>query len=130
MGAPRMTRKAIAATVLALVATACGGTTPPPAPIGPTEPGDPVAGAAVYGGSCATCHRVDLQGIDGLGNQLLPNEFVASNSEEELADFISIGRPADDPANTAGIDMPPRGGNSGLSDQDLRDVAAYLKAQQ
>jgi cytochrome c553 len=26
--------------------------------------------------------------------------------------------------------MPPRGGNPTLSDQDMRNVAAYIKAQQ
>lgn len=125
-----MRRSTITAALLALALTACVAADPPTQPSGPTGPGDLVAGAAVYSGSCAACHRMDLQGIDGLGNRLAPNAFVAVNSEEDLAAFIAVGRPADDPDNTQGIDMPARGGNPSLSDQDLRDVAAYLKAQQ
>jgi disulfide bond formation protein DsbB len=41
-----------------------------------------------------------------------------------------MGRPTSDPANTAGVDMPPSGGNPSLTAQDLADVASYLLAQQ
>lgn len=116
--------------VLALVLTACGGGTQPTTTSGELVPGNPVAGAAVYSGTCATCHAPDLSGIDGLGNPLVDSEFIASLSEDELAAYIAVGRPSNDPANTTGISMPARGGNPTLSDQDLLDVAAYLKAQQ
>ena len=128
-----MIRVAMAVVVsVALLVAACGGgsgseTTQPS---GSAGAGDPVAGAPVYQGTCATCHGGDLQGIEGLGKGLAPNDFVATNSEEQLAAFIAIGRPAGDPANMTGVDMPPKGGNPSLSDQDLRNVSAYLKAQQ
>lgn len=122
------------AAALTLVAAACGGgdggdeTTT--APSGDAGSGNAVAGASVYSGTCAACHGPDLAGIDGLGKPLAPSEFVAANSEDELVAFIKVGRPAGDPENTQGVDMPPKGGNPALSDQDLQDVAAYLKAQQ
>jgi mono/diheme cytochrome c family protein len=133
----RMRHRKVAAliAVLALVVAACGGgdgggdggsTTTP----GAVGAGDPIAGASVYSGTCATCHGPDLAGIDGLGKPLAPSDFVASNSEEELIAFLKVGRPAGDPLNTQGVDMPPKGGNPSLTDQDLANVSAYLKAQQ
>ena len=129
-------RLAILAAVLALVLAACGGGSDSSGESGggggavEVEAGDPVNGATVYKSTCAACHGPDLQGVDGLGKGLVPNEFVATSTEEELANFINIGRPAGDPANMTGVDMPPRGGNPSLTDQDIRDVSAYLKAQQ
>ena len=128
-------RIAIIGAVLVLILAACGGSDSSGDSGGgggavEVQAGDPVNGSTVYKGTCAACHGPDLQGVDGLGKGLVPNEFVATNTEEELASFINIGRPADDPANMTGVDMPPRGGNPSLTDQDLRDVSAYLKAQQ
>lgn len=91
---------------------------------------DPVAGATVYSGTCSACHGPNLEGIDGLGKPLAPSAFVAANTEDELVAFIKVGRPTSDPANTQGVDMPPKGGNPSLDDQDLHDVSAYLKASQ
>ncbi|MDK1010077.1 MAG: c-type cytochrome [Actinomycetota bacterium] len=130
----KMKHMIVLVALLALTLAACGGggadggdtaTTAPPA----TGAGDPIAGADVYQGTCSACHNPDLAGIDGLGLPLAPSEFVASMSEQDLADFIAKGRLIDDPANTVGIDMPQRGGNPSLSDQALLDVAAYIKAQ-
>lgn len=90
--------------------------------------GDAAAGATVYTGTCATCHGPTAGGVDGLGKPLAPSEFVVANSEDELVAFIKVGRPTSDPANTQGVDMPPKGGNPSLSDQDLHDVAAYIKS--
>ena len=128
-------RLAIIGAVLVLALAACGGGSDSSGDSGgggavEVEAGDPVSGSTVYKSTCSACHGADLQGVDGLGKGLAPNEFVAANSEEELAAFINIGRPAGDPANMTGVDMPPRGGNPSLTDQDIRDVSAYLKAQQ
>lgn len=118
------------ALVLGACATGNGagsGTTPA---IEDTQPGNPLAGATIYTSSCASCHAADLGGIDGLGNQLAPNNYIATTSEEDIAILVGVGRPTSDPLNTSGIDMPSRGGNPNLTDQDLRDVAAYLKGLQ
>lgn len=120
--------------VLALALAACGGgssdggsdTTATTAPSGGS--GDIAAGSAVYAGTCVACHGGNAEGIEGLGKPLAPSDFVKDNSEQELAAFIAVGRPAGDPANTQGVDMPPKGGNPSLDDQDLLDVAAYLKS--
>ena len=117
---------------LSLALAACGGTssgatdtTDAPA----VEAGDPAAGIDVYKSTCRNCHGADLQGVAGLGRPLAPSLFVVENTEDELAAFIAIGRPADVPDNTQGVAMPPKGGNPSLSAQDLLNVAAYLKAQ-
>ena len=127
-------RLAILGAVLVLVLAACGGGSDSSGDNGggavEVGAGDPVNGSVVYKSTCSACHGADLQGVDGLGKGLAPNEYVATSTEEELANFINIGRPAGDPANMTGVDMPPRGGNPSLSDQDIRDVSAYLKAQQ
>ena len=120
--------------ILALALAACGGSSDGDTDTTATttasggDSGDIAAGSAVYAGTCVACHGTNLEGIDGLGKPLAPSEFVASNSEQELADFIKVGRPAGDPDNTQGVDMPPKGGNPSLDDQDLLDVAAYLKS--
>lgn len=95
-----------------------------------TSPGNPTAGETVYAGTCTACHRADLSGIDGLGKPLAPSAYIAGMSEIDLAAFIAAGRSTDDPTNTTGVDMPPKGGDTSLSAQDLRDVAAFLKARQ
>ena len=123
-------RVAVAIAITALTVAACGPSTPVNTSLGPTSAGDPLAGVPVYVGNCAPCHGRDLQGINGLGVGLSPNAYVAEADEQELAAFLAVGREADDPLNMQGIAMPPRGGNPSLTDQDLRDVAAYLKAQQ
>lgn len=115
---------------LALALTACGGgdsgddspaTTAPSA-----SAGNVVNGAAVYAGTCVACHGANQEGVDGLGKPLAPSAFVVANTDEELVAFIKVGRPTSDPENTQGVDMPPKGGNPSLNDQDLLDVAAYL----
>ncbi len=127
-------KMAMLVTAAVLVVAACGGgddgSSDTTTAGGGSSSGDPIAGAAVYSGTCSACHGADLTGIDGLGKPLAPSAFVADNSEDELAAFIAVGRPTSDPENTQGVDMPPKGGNPSLNDQDLLDVAAYLKAQQ
>jgi mono/diheme cytochrome c family protein len=123
----------ILVAVLALALAACGGSSDDggadtTAAAG-VEAGDPVPGADIYEGTCATCHGTDLKGMDGLGKPLAPSAFVVENTEGELAAFIAVGRPTSDPLNTQGVDMPPKGGNPSLDAQDLLDVSAYLKAQ-
>lgn len=120
----------IVVVVAGVVVASCGGgasTTTTFA--GPVQPGDPVVGAKVYTGVCAACHSRDLSGVDGLGKPLAPSDVVASLTEEALMQLLIDGRSAEHPDNDTGIDMPPRGGNPSLTDQDLADVAAYLKAQ-
>ncbi|GIL15072.1 MAG: hypothetical protein BroJett039_02450 [Chloroflexota bacterium] len=118
-------------TLLAL-GVACGpgvkGAVPTTGPVGePTSRGDVAKGKTVYAGTCAACHGPDAQGVPNLGKDLVTSEFAKGLSDDDLVKFITKGRPASDPANTTGIDMPPRGGNPALKEKDLYDVVAYLR---
>ena len=77
---------------------------------------------------CAACHGQDARGITGLGKDLVDSEFVHSLSDEELVDFIKTGRPIWDANNTTGLDMPPKGGNPALTDEDIFAIVAYLRS--
>lgn len=130
-----MRKLLIVFAILALALAACGGgssddgdtdTTPTTTPS--AESGDIAAGSVVYSSTCVACHGANAEGIEGLGKELAPSQFVVDHTEAELAAFIKVGRPAGDPDNTQGVDMPPKGGNPALDDKDLLDVAAYLKS--
>jgi mono/diheme cytochrome c family protein len=93
-------------------------------------PGDPLAGAPVYRGICSNCHGIDLGGVSGLGRSLVPSSFITDQSDDDLVAFIIEGRPIDHPDNITGVAMLPRTGNPSLSDQDIANIVAYIKAQQ
>lgn len=119
--------------VLALAVAACGGSDDggddsPTTTAAVGAVGNVVDGAVVYESTCTSCHGANLEGIDGLGKALAPSDFVAANSESDLAEFIKVGRTTSDPLNTTGVDMPPKGGNPSLDIKDLHDVSAYLKS--
>jgi mono/diheme cytochrome c family protein len=80
--------------------------------------------------TCAICHGLDGKGSPGLGKNLHSNQFVQGRSDDGLVEFLKVGRPASDPQNDRGIDMPPRGGNPALQDGDLRLIGAYLRSLQ
>lgn len=127
-----MTRKlSILIAALAVAVASCGGSGSEsagadtvPVEIGPA---DAAAGENVYNSICVACHGGGGEGITGLGKPLVANPFVAGLDESELVAFIKEGRKASHPDNTTGVDMPPRGGKDDLSEQDLVDVAAYLR---
>lgn len=89
--------------------------------------GDAEAGKAHYDSVCIACHGADATGLPNLGKDLTNSEFTQSLTDQELVDFIKMGRSVGDPENTTGVDMPPKGGNPALSDQDLYDIVAYLR---
>ena len=108
-------------TIALLVGTiGCGG--------GGSEGGTDLArGEKLYRQTCATCHGMQGEGIDRLGKSLIGNEFVALNSDSALLEFIIEGRSATHPDNTQGVDMPPRGGNARLTDDDIAAIIAYTR---
>jgi disulfide bond formation protein DsbB len=55
------------------------------------------------------------------------SEFVRTQSDDALVEFIKVGRQPDDPANTTGIAMPPKGGNPAITDGDLYNIVAWLR---
>jgi disulfide bond formation protein DsbB len=121
---------------LALSLAACGGDTAP-APTIAATPTTAVAAASVgnvangetlFVGTCSACHGPDATGIAGLGKNLRTSTFVSGLTDDELLQFIQTGRPAADPANTTGVDMPPRGGNPALTDANITDIIAFLRS--
>ena len=88
---------------------------------------DTVRGGQIFEANCALCHGQAGEGKPMLGKDLRDNDFVKVMSDEELVDFLRVGRSADHPLNDRGMDMPPKGGNPALTDEDLARIAAFLK---
>jgi disulfide bond formation protein DsbB len=91
--------------------------------------GDAADGQELFNATCASCHGQDAEN-PSVGKDLRDNAFVQDNSDAELVAFVKKGRPASDPDNTTGTDMPAKGGNPSLSDEDLESIATYLKSLQ
>lgn len=93
-------------------------------------PGDPQKGMTLYGQDCAVCHGANLEG--GIGAVLNPIDKLPGvpNPLDPafLIKTITDGRQPQpgDPKQTA---MPPKGGHSELTDQDVKDIAAYIIQQ-
>lgn len=127
----------LAIVVLSLVA--CGGGAATPAPAKPTEApkateappaakSDAVAGKKLYDSACIACHGPDAVGVQGLGKSWVTSEFIKTQTDAQILDFVKKGRLASDPANTTGVDMPAKGGNPALTDQNLQDIIAYMRS--
>lgn len=86
------------------------------------------AGETLFLASCSACHGADARGIPNLGKDLVASEFIDGLSDDELVTFISTGRPIWDPLNTTGVDMPARGGNPALSNEDISAIVAYIRS--
>ncbi len=121
---------------LLMLLVACGGGSEPSASSGsggdtgsvPVSTGDPVAGEAKYNEVCIACHGVAGAGVEGLGKPFTTSDFVPSQTDDELLAFIKTGRPISHPDNTTGVDMPPKGGNPALTDEQIMDIIAYIRA--
>lgn len=117
---------AAAALAAALLASACGG---PGGPGGtPAVDVDADRGHNLFRGTCATCHGAEAQGMARLGKSLHDNAFVRGQDDGELVTFLKQGRPATHPDNLTRVDMPPKGGNPSLTDEDLAAIVAYLRS--
>ncbi len=128
----------VALAVPALVAltaiTTLADSSPSPSPSASGSPaalpGDPTRGATLYGQNCATCHGANLEG--GIGAVLNPIDKLPGVADaldpNFLIDIITNGRQpqAGDPKSVA---MPSKGGNTSLTDQDVKDLAAYIIQQ-
>ena len=109
----------------ALLAACGGGPQATPTPFG-----DPAAGRQAFLATCVACHGTEGKGVPGLGKDLTTSEFLLSQTDEQMLAFLIAGRPASDPLNTTGVDMPPRGGNPVFTDTDLQNIVAYLRTLQ
>ena len=122
-----------AAAFFALTAIATAAAeSPSPSPAGSgtasgatTQVGDPNKGATLYGQDCTVCHGASLEGgigaalnpiekLPGVGNPLDPAYLITT---------ITNGR------TDNGRVMPAKGGHPELTDQDVKDLAAYIIEQ-
>jgi disulfide bond formation protein DsbB len=112
-----------AVVAIAVLAAGCGGGG------GGDAPADSMAarGEKLYQQTCATCHGADGHGMPRLGKDLHDNDFTKGLSDAEMLQFIKEGRPAWHEDNTQGVDMPPKGGNPTLTDEDLLAIIAFQR---
>lgn len=119
----RKTSMALIALILALVACGDDGVTVTTI----DGAGDTVRGLELYETSCMACHGEGGLGVENLGMPWVGSTFINARTDAEMLAFLQVGRPADDPENTTGIAMLPRGGNPTLTDDDLLDLIAYMR---
>jgi disulfide bond formation protein DsbB len=132
-----MTRKLnllfILMLILTLALTACGGGNDDddkPADEPSKASGDATKGKALYVSACSACHGSSGEGVTGLGKSWTGSTFIQGLDDDEMLAFIKKGRPIGDPANTTGVDMPPKGGNPALNDEDLLNIIAFMRTLQ
>jgi disulfide bond formation protein DsbB len=124
--------------LVAVVLVGCGGgsdvgaavATKAAPPAATLAPGEATRGKQLYTQGCIGCHGPDARGLPGLGKDMTTSAFVMGQSDAQLVAFIKQGRPANDPANTTRVEMPPRGGIPTLTDAQLADIVAYLRTLQ
>lgn len=87
-------------------------------------------GRQQYAKSCVACHGTNGRGLPKLGKDLVHSEFVKTQSDEDLVRFVLKGRTPSDPANTTKVDMPPKGGNPVLDEEDIACIVQYLRGLQ
>lgn len=132
IGGARLVSLLVGLAVLALAVGGCGGGSaelPTRAPVEGASP-EVVHGEELASQSCSACHGQDFKGVPGLGASFDDSTFIQNHTEDELVEFIKEGRANDAPDNGSGIAMPPYGGNTRLTDEDLSDIVAFLRTLQ
>jgi mono/diheme cytochrome c family protein len=96
----------------------------PPTPTRePVSFGNPSSGEKLFTLACGKCHGRKRDGSLALRVDVLTNDLAAKEANQELFEIIRTGR------NAAGTRlMPPRGGNSALTDEDLYDIVAFIRS--
>ncbi len=87
-------------------------------------------GQTYYQQTCSACHGAEGLGIENLGKNLVTSEFVREKNDAELLEYVKTGRAVDDPLNTTGIAMPPKGGNPALTDDQINAIIAFMRSIQ
>ena len=75
-------------------------------------------GQALYINNCVSCHGAD--GTGGLGPNLHNNAYIQSQSDEDLAAFLLVGRRG----------TPMNGFEGILAEEDLRNLVSFLRSWQ
>lgn len=84
-------------------------------------------GQSQYARNCIGCHGPQADGITGLGSSLKQSELVQSGEITAVIQIVRQGLAADHPDNQSGVAMPPNGGQSPLSDEELTAIVLYLR---
>lgn len=134
----------IAASALVFVLTGCGSSSAPAPAGGSSAPAagnsapaagsgkaDAAKGKEAFAGTCSSCHGQDAKGLPNLGkNLVVKTDWMKQADDAALTALIAKGRPSSDPVNTTKIDMPSKGGNPALSDEDIANIVAYIRSIQ
>jgi mono/diheme cytochrome c family protein len=105
------------------VLAVCGLTLGLTAPSGWAETGDPAKGKAIYERLCVACHGAQGKGDGPAGQMMRPpaanlsSTKVKDKPDAELFQTIQNGRPP----------TPMAAFKGQLSDQQIRDVVAYIR---
>lgn len=126
---------AITIASAALLTLGCGGeseesTSTTPAPQIDNTALARAKGKAIFKKTCVACHGENGEGIEGLGKDWTKSEFIANSSDDELVEFLKVGRPIDDPMSDGITAMPPKGGDPTLNDDDLKNVVIFMRTLQ
>jgi mono/diheme cytochrome c family protein len=107
--------------VKVLAAGILSGKTPASAPIPPYRAplGDPVAGKAAFGVSCASCHGAD--GTGGSAGSVVAPAYLGMVSDQYLRTIVVAGRP-----ELGCPDFLTRTPGQTLTEQDVADITAWL----
>ncbi len=90
---------------------------------GTASAGDPAKGRKVYQTTCVACHGKNGKGVvPGAPDFTSARSPLAIRSDELLFKHVKEGFQS--PGSM--MAMPPKGGNPSLTDDDIRDVIAYL----
>jgi mono/diheme cytochrome c family protein len=81
------------------------------------------AGEAIYGQTCIACHAANGKGAIPGVTDFTAKDSPLLKSDTELEKNISVG------FQTPGamMGMPAKGGNPGLTEEDVRAVLAYIR---
>ncbi len=87
-----------------------------------------VQGDSIYHGkgNCSACHGTEAEGLPAAGDGFTAGLTFAQPNWQSIDSLIDMGIP--DALTRSPIQMPPRGGRSDLSDDEVRRVAAYVWA--
>ncbi len=87
-------------------------------------------GHELFIASCTACHGPHGEAKPHLGKDIADSKFVSERTDDQLVAYVKVGRRVDDPLNTTGIDMPPKGGNPALTDEQIHKIVAYVRVLQ